>query len=573
LNSDQAEKLVNVLGPGANKTTSGKTTIYHAPSMPSSILPNVITISNDFFNAGRNSVNPRGLRAWNFISNVVSEFLKVHSYPAFRIEDPESLTAFEQLIGGESDGKYYPRTWTTKNEKGEEKAGQRDMVPASRTAVEEEKRKRDRSDAMTDDDDEDMPARKRAETATGFTQSSGRDTVVKARPAKHIVDNIGSPANVPKMPGLVFPYFHGLIQPDNAMINSTVLRRFYPLLGRTHEECQKTYVEIRHGINTLSSTSRGMELAHILLGIDLALDTQTRVFLIIEKNQYSGFALLGARFAIFANTRWYAPDTEEEIEDAIRRMDPHESAVDDMTKKLKELTSLDKFTGSTDRSIFEEPWRLAEELAKLKFEDISGEETRELDRCIRSLNYMGSGYLASNPQVIADVLATLASSKDITLDRPTYLPSVKAPFTNRNFKALSRFGPEAPSFWNDRGVEIPCRPTEKSVAGIGGKRKIGAPDVFGNMPGKLLITPKPLLVAVRDMDSVVSKGRVKMDVGERAGRYRNVCVEAEESRKAIWTGLVSLCDVETKKPKTDQDAEDAVSSNDHMAALMELLGN
>jgi len=157
LNSDQAEKLVNVLGPGANKTTSGKTTIYHAPSMPSSILPNVITISNDFFNAGRNSVNPRGLRAWNFISNVVSEFLKVHSYPAFRIEDPESLTAFEQLIGGESDGKYYPRTWTTKNEKGEEKAGQRDMVPASRTAVEEEKRKRDRSDAMTDDDDEDMP--------------------------------------------------------------------------------------------------------------------------------------------------------------------------------------------------------------------------------------------------------------------------------------------------------------------------------------------------------------------------------------------------------------------------------
>jgi hypothetical protein len=384
--------------------------------------------------------------------------------------------------------------------------------------------------------------------------------------------NIGNAAIIPKSHGLIFPYFHGLIQPDAVFMNSMILRRFYQLLGSTHEKCQSNYLNIRHGINSLATTSRGMELCHMLLGIELALETQSRCFLIIDKNKYHGFALLGARFAIFSNTRWYAPADEEKFAEAVSRMDPHESAVADMIKKLEKLRDLGHYTGQVNRTIFAEPSSLVEELSKLNLKGPEDEDIRDLDRFVKNLNYMGTGYLSQNPQMISEMLAALSSSKDITLSRPTFLPSVRAPFNNRNFKVLSRFGPEAPSFWNDRGQEIICKPVDKSVVSTGGKRKIGDTDIFGNMPSKILITPKPLLIAVRDMDKVIDMGKVKMDVNERAGRYRNISLEHEDTRKSVWKGLIELCAKDVKKVRVDEEVdneEGGVSIDD---ALMKLLG-
>jgi hypothetical protein len=178
---------------------------------------------------------------------------------------------------------------------------------------------------------------------------------------------------------------------------------------------------------------------------------------------------------------------------------------------------------------------------------------RELDRCVRNLNYMGTGYLTKNPQMITDMLATIASNKSIELERPTFLPSIRAPLKSRLFAALSKFGPDAPSFWNDRGKEIICKPVENSIATQGGKRKIGNTDEYGNMPNRILITPKPLTIAVQDMVKVIEKGRVKMDVDERAGKYRNISVEHEETRKLMWKGLIAVCSDSGKKQKPDVD--------------------
>jgi hypothetical protein len=351
-----------------------------------------------------------------------------------------------------------------------------------------------------------------------------------------------------------------------------ILRRFYQLMGNTHEKCQSSYLELRHGINSLATTSRGMEICHILLGIDLALDTQSRCFMIIDNNKYLGFSLLGARYAIFSNTRWYAPASEGDVALAISRMDPHESAVSDIIEKLEKLKASNQYDGLTVRSIFGQPSTLVEELAKLKVNELEDEDVRDLDRFVRSLNYMGANYLSQNPQMISEMLTTLASTKDISLDRPTYLPSIKAPFNDRAFKLLSRFGPEAPSFWNDRGSEIICKPVDKSVVSTGGKRKIGESDVFGNMPVRLLITPKPLLIAVRDMNKVIETGKVKMDVKERAGKYRNISLENEDTRKSVWSGLIAICARETKKARLEvemDDNEDGGVSIDE--ALMKLL--
>jgi len=565
LDSDRSDKLVNNLGPGASRTQSGKTTIFHAPALPIQSLDLVNTVSTAFFNAGRDAINPKGMKAYVFLNTVIYSFLHVHSYPAFRNEDPESITIFDQLVAGDLGGSYHARDYKVKDDKGTEIARTRELEDYSYSSIENRKRVRS-ADEMDDE------PQKRAATSSGYISSRGIEMVFRAKPVMQSQQNIGPVSAIPKSPGLIFPYFHGLIQPDAVFMNAMILRRFYQLMGSTHEKCQSAYVELRHGVNSLATTTRGMELCHILLGIDLALETQSRCFVIIDKNKYLGFSLLGARFAIFSNTRWFAPANEEDMLLAISRMDPHESAVSDIVEKLEKLKASDHYEGLTVRSIFSEPSTLVEELSKLKMNELEEEDVRDLDRFVRNLNYMGTNYLSQNPQMISDMLATLSSTKDISLARPTYLPSIKAPFNDRAFKLLSRFGPEAPSFWNDRGSEIVCKPIDRSVVSTGGKRKIGDSDIYGNMPVRLLITPKPLLIAVRDMNKVIETGKVKMDVRERAGKYRNISLEHEETRKSVWKGLIDLCAGEVKRAKVDVDIDNedgGVSIDD---ALLKLLG-
>lgn len=566
LDSDRSDKLINNLGPGASKTLSGKTTIYHAPGLIPTQLEAVIAVSTPFFNAGRDAVNPRGMRSYMFISTMISTFLRVHSYPAFRKEDPESLTLFDQLVGGTLGGSYHAAEVKEKDKDGKEVARTKDLSEYAYSLNENGKRPADTGMEVDSTEDE-------AKTSSGYLRSSGRETVVRARPVTKIQQNIGSVSSIPRTPGLLFPYFHGLIQPDAVYMNSMILRRFYQLMGSTHEECQGQYINLRHGINSLASTARGMELCHMLLGIDLALDTQSRCYVIIEKNKYLGFALLGARYAIFSNTKWYAPATEEAFLGAISRMDPHESAVSDLIDKFEKLQGLDQYSGQTNRAIFAEPETFVSELEKLKISEIESDDIRDLDRLVRNLNYMGTGYLSQNPQVIAEMLKTLSTSKDIALARPTHIPSITAPFSDRSFRALAQFGPEAPSFWNDRGEDISCKAVDKSVPSTGGKRKIGEPDVFGNMPIRILITPKPLLIATRDMNRVIETGKVKMDVKERAGKYRNISLEHEDTRKSIWKGLVDLCATKTVKKQKMIEAEDTEAGGVSVdEALLSLLG-
>jgi hypothetical protein len=89
------------------------------------------------------------------------------------------------------------------------------------------------------------------------------------------------------------------------------------------------------------------------------------------------------------------------------------------------------------------------------------------------------------------------------------------------------------------------------------------------MPNRVLITPKPLSVAVQDMVKVIEKGRVKMDDTERAGKYRNISVEHEETRKMLWKELISVCSEPAKKQKPEVEAtEGEIDLDDLMFKLI-----
>jgi hypothetical protein len=346
----------------------------------------------------------------------------------------------------------------------------------------------------------------------------------------------------------------------------------FKLLGSTMQECQTNYADFRRGFNSLATTDVGMALTHIGFGIDLAIRTQSRCFVICDNGRYMGCALLGARFAIFDSTRWVAPVDAEILRADLSAIDPHVASVRSLVEKFGELSTTDAYDGpGVGEETFADPSNLIDVFAGLRL-DMLGDDERELNRLCRNLNYMGDGYLARNPQTIAEVLTTLFSDSPVELCRPTYIPSIRADLKSRTFRLLSRFGPEAPSFWNDRGQEFECKPREVPQTS-GTKRKIGEMDIYANLPLRLLVTPKPLDVAVRDMGKVIEKGCVRMDLKERAGKNRNMSIEAETMKKEIWKVLVDgLQDVGTKKRKVVSGGLEKEGVEEFDDALNALLG-
>ncbi|QMP84023.1 hypothetical protein [Cryphonectria parasitica ambivirus 1] len=562
VDSDKSIRLVNSLGPGASTSTSGKTTIYHAPALPDGMLDTIIALTPAHFNCGRDAVNPAGAFAYKFLSSVCATFLRTHSYPAFSYESDESIQEFHTLHDVK-DTEYIP--YNTKDKEGKDVSAFAPIAFSSTL----QGREMYTPDQMTDDDATTYP---RLETPQGRFSTSGNDTVHKAKPCRKPQTNIGSSRDVPNLPGIAFPYFHGLVQPDAVFMSNVILQRFFQLLGSTVQKSQDTFLTIRRGCGSLSTTKEGMMLSHLLKGIDLALDTQSRCFMIFEAAEYKGFVLLGARFSIFDQTKWIAPSTEEQLSLALLSLDPHESAVSNLVSAFGRMTAEGTYTGpSVDRKTFTEPENLIEVFSGVRLTELDDVVEKEVNQSLRSLNYMGAGYIVRNPQMIADALETLASDTVLKLSRPTYIPSIRVNLSSRAFIILSRFGPEAISFWNERGVEIRCEAKEKPVVS-GGKRKLGEMDAFANMPDKLFITPKPLSIAIQDFEKMLERQAIKVDSHERAGKYRNMVVESEEFRKRIWLSLVKIAGEAGPKKKRARREEDAgegeVDLDDLLATLI-----
>jgi hypothetical protein len=557
VNSDMSTKLLNALGPGSATTISGKTTIFQAPVLPNALIDSIVGLCPSHFNCGRDAVNPSGALAFRFLSSVCHAFLRTHSYPAFSEETEESLMELNMLLAGKT--KYILK-------KGKDDKGKDIDVfdPAAYSRVLSDL-KAGESGSM-DVDDTSLVTKLRG--SAGRIVSSGNDAVLNAKPCPVPQTNIGTRAEAPNLPGILFPYFHGLIQPDAVFLHSTILSHFFQLMGTTVQNCQEMFLILRRGCGSLSTTKEGMMITHLIKGILLALETQSRCYMLYEANEYKGFVLYGAQFVIFDSTKWIVPGSEEELRDALNKLDPHEASVGNLVRMLGELKTKDMYSGPTVTSTtFQEPKNLIDVFRGLKLYDIDDDDIKELDKYLRGLNYMGSGYWARNPQTIVDALKIIASEGSVKLERPTYFSSVRLPIHTKEYAALSKFGPESFSLWNERGTDIVCKASETQVVS-GGKRKAGEVDLYANMPNRIFVTPKPLGVAVSDMTKVVSKGMIKIDLGERAGKYRNICVESEEMKKSMWRELIEVSrEAHTAKKAKVLDASD---ENDFDALMFKL---
>jgi hypothetical protein len=332
------------------------------------------------------------------------------------------------------------------------------------------------------------------------------DVVLTAKPSpvKTSEASWSTPSQVPNLPGLLFPYFPGMLTPDKSAITSVVGTHFLRLFGIDYK---KQFLAFKKSVGIFFTSDIAIALTHILAGVDLSITTQTKLHLLFDGSNYLGFCLLGAKWAIQRGSEWTLPLKSAELRAELDTIKTHQSSLNEVLNKLRELDI--EFV----RDI-EDGCDLAELLAQVTFpedEDEKAELYKWFDERAGRLDF-GMRPENFNADSFSTMLTDIANTTE-SLNHYVHLPRAKFYhlFKHREAIALSRFGYLAPSFKLAKGTE-PFR-----LASAHGSDTDDAARVLVK---KVVVAMKPLDVAVKDFQEFRNLKTVYQGSSERASVYR-----------------------------------------------------
>jgi hypothetical protein len=327
----------------------------------------------------------------------------------------------------------------------------------------------------------------------------------KASPAKDSKASWSAPKDVPSLPGLCFPYFHGMLTNDKTMLRLIPGKHFMRLFGA---DPKPSYLQYRNKVGGFASTSAGIAMSHILAGVDMSIETQTKLHLLFDGRSYLGFCLLGAKWAVQRGQQWHYPKTSAELRADLNTIRTHESSLAEVVAKLEDLDIMNSIDDGCD---------LAEALAKIDWAKIGDEEEqrdaqRWFDERVGRLDF---GTRPVNFG-IDTIMATLMDIIHITepLDNHVHFPPARDYhlFLKREAICLSRFGYLVPSFEIEKGIDA------VRVSSLHADKEKG--DKNRKAVTKILVAMKPLSKAVQDFKIFRNLKRVFQGSSERAASYR-----------------------------------------------------
>lgn len=531
LTNDQLDNLMEKLKDmDPAKLVIGKTThiILSKPLFEASAKLIISSIENTVPTPDR--LTPRDLLAVGFLRQIATDFLATQTYPAWRTEDDRRDDSeilqqqdYQLLI---------------------EKIDQItiDIPPRkkARTTLGD-----DVGESGSDMEDDTQ------ETRQDITWASLRESVLTAKPSPLPYSfNVGGPSEVPMSSGIAFPYFDRMLIPDATTLRNIVSTYFLRCLGDSREEQRRVFRMIRSSLEVIPRHRFGAELVHLFIGIKLALETQTRLFVIYVSNDYAGFCLLGARFSVYVDTTWHEAKSPEELQKDVAKMSSHSFAVTRLAEILSEL-SLKNDSGKSSgklASLTSDSFRTGHDLWNaLSSRVIPADDHDEIYENLRLVSFSRS-YKEINPQNIrwAIDMMTVDASKAIPEDVPLHVPCALTQMDDRVLKVLCTFGPDSFSFQNMSGSSFAITPASRSKdpneeMDEGGKRKI--------LP-VMIVAQKGVLTCAVDMRKTMKDKKVTMDLRERAQRNRCIVFKGAQ-RDLVYSKLRELAEFDPKAGKED----------------------
>lgn len=372
------------------------------------------------------------------------------------------------------------------------------------------------------------------ETPNCDTRHAMHQTVFVAKPSPYPVStSFGSPSSVPNTGGLCFPYFAGLLQHDLPGTRDMIGRIMFRCLGDSKTSPREAYLRIRSAMGSVLNTDAGLELTHIIKGIDLALDTQTQLYLLYDKRTYLGFCLLGEEFSVFVHGKWHSAEAPDTFRKTLAGIYTSEEALNQLATKISamsvEMDGLDSITADNLRT----PYDILAVLKKLTLADADEgkEQEREIFELVGKCNMSGE-YKAITPENVKWALNKLAAVEgDFDKDIPIYIPSSGwSDIDMFRYPILAAFGSRSFSLRNTKGDELsivdPATKEKHKWLEMDGKREAYP----------LMVYMKGIHECVADYGTFVEKGRVRCDYTERAGGVRAHKWYGER-KKVVWAAL------------------------------------
>lgn len=362
------------------------------------------------------------------------------------------------------------------------------------------------------------------------TYVAGQDAVLVAKPSPKPIDaSLGSVSQVPYQPGLLFPYFHGMITCDTRGLRDLVGRLFFRNFGNVHDsDARRGFQEFRDNAGIIASSSMGPILAHILKGFELCLEAQAHAFLIFDNSDYLGFALLGDHYWVHNGQNWVEPLDAEQLRAELRDLQTHDVTLGGVAVLMSEMKDVGGDLMHVEKEDILTPKTLLDHLAEV--DEDQGDKVKELGKLIQGLKFKG-GFKEISPQNVCWAFDNLTINRDVPLnDLNLYIPlSNWAECSSREFQTFAAFGPRAFHLQNKRGQKFAVPRRAEDADPLGAMK--GNPPV--RVYPRILVYPCPIFEAVKKWKTFLEDGLVVMDLDERAKGSRAISWEGR-NRDTVW---------------------------------------
>jgi hypothetical protein len=275
-------------------------------------------------------------------------------------------------------------------------------------------------------------------------------------------------------------------------------------------------------------------------GIELALETQTQLFLLIENKNYLGFNLLGGANFLFVHNDWWVPLTRKELQytnlSCIMSQSTSKAVVADLIQELprREDSGAQILLEDIDTSL-----KLARQLGNLKLGEKGHEETeKRLAEALKGLNFGDSYKSVTSVSHIVKAIEMLTGKTEIPEDLPVYIPSDKiANFRDPRFAVFCSFGSRSISFFASSGKTYPLVKDEGDNVKdqLAATEKVNEKDV--KVMEKVVVSVKPPHQCFSDWERMLSEKAMKWDVKERAKEARCCVFSKEKDIDMIFRAL------------------------------------
>lgn len=527
LSSDQVDSLMRKMeSMKPKKEIVGNTTHIVLAEPDPVFAERLLNTSLDFTRPSTDRLTPESFMAFSFLNAIAAEFLATQTYPAWKSEADRGDQETEESVMDLENIQRLKRTAVVSRENPDAKK--------ARTTEDDEAMA---TDAVVDEE----PSEERYDYQLNY--GSLHEAVLVAKPSPlPATFNIGGPADVPYLPGLVFPYFDRMLQTDNIILRDIVTRYFLRNLGDSRKEIVTMFQAIKRGLSDITRTKLGAEFMHIMIGIKLALDTQTRLFVVVVAGEYAGFVLLGARFSVLIDTTWYEPESAQELQEQISQLSSHNAALSVLCLKMSSMAIRGNKSNEKLEPIAIQPSSVSnghDLWHALEVRIVPDDDVDVLTEALRNISFTRH-FRKISPENIAWALDMIVKTPNVPLpaEDPLYVPACFNRFKDRTLQVLCCFGPDSFSLINMAGVSYPITPLSRQKDP---NEEYDGSNKEKNLPN-IIVAVKGVVTCAQDMNKVLKDKAITMNVKERA-QHNRCHVFKDKSRDLIYGKLREIIDV------------------------------